>query len=323
MISIVVPVYNVQNFLEKCVNSIIAQHYEDIEIILVDDGSTDSSGQMCDEFEKKDSRIRVIHKKNGGLSSARNAGIAIAKGDYIGFVDSDDFVEPEMYGTLLDAILDTGKMIASCGQIIDLWGERTIYKHTLKEMKIFSKQESINEMLLLNVFDVSACDKLYDKRLFETIKYPEGKISEDAAIVFDILDKSNGMVHVGKPFYHYIYRKNSISKRTYSHKRYDAFVNCLKTEQFIKDNYPSLLKSCGVYLSITIAYLLSEFEENPELKGEYKEDYLAYRKKFLENVDFLLSEKNVELKTKVRMLALKTGFYRVFLKARNLLNMIR
>ena len=221
MISVIVPVYNVESFLERCVDSLINQTYQDLEIVLVNDGSTDSSGQLCDKLKEKDPRIVVVHKENGGLSSARNAGIAVAKGDYFGFVDSDDYIEPDMYETMLNAILAHGKDIACCGREIDIFGQRTKNEFTLPQQKVYSREEAIEAVLYLQEMDVSACDKLYARHIFDDISYPVGKISEDAAIIFQILEKANGVVHVGKPFYHYIFRKNSISKACYNERKYE------------------------------------------------------------------------------------------------------
>ena len=141
-LSVVIPVYNVEKYLDKCVESIVNQTFKDLEIILVDDGSTDESGKMCDEWTEKDTRIKVIHKINGGLSSARNAGIKQAKGEYISFIDSDDFVEQDMYATMVEALDRTGKDIASCGRIVDLWGEREKREFSLKSERIFFKRGS-------------------------------------------------------------------------------------------------------------------------------------------------------------------------------------
>ena len=317
-LSVVIPVYNVEKYLDKCVESIVNQTFEDLEIILVDDGSTDESGKMCDEWTKKDDRIKVIHKINGGLSSARNAGIKQAKGKYISFIDSDDFVEQDMYSTMIEALDRTGKDIASCGRIVDLWGEREKREFSLKSERIFSKEEAIEEVLLLRYIDVSACDKVYRSTLFKQIMYPEGKISEDAAIIFEILDASNGAVHVGKPFYHYIYRKNSISKSQYSHKYYDAYVNCQKTREYIGKKYPNLVDQCKVYCTQVCGSLLECMEEDREIVKKYKDDYTLYKTMFDEGYWKLITIKDIEGKLKIKLTFVYFNIYRLFLKLKKI-----
>ena len=161
LLSVIVPVYNVEPFLDKCVQSIADQTYKELEIILVDDGSTDNSPKMCGLWSQKDNRIKVIHKKNGGLSSARNAGIDIAQGEVLSFVDSDDFIEPDMYETMITALQDSGKDIACCGRIVDLWGEREKREFSISEPKVYSRDEAIKEVLCLNNIDVAAWDKIH------------------------------------------------------------------------------------------------------------------------------------------------------------------
>lgn len=317
-LSVVIPVYNVEKYLDKCVESIVNQTFKDLEIILVDDGSTDESGKMCDEWTEKDTRIKAIHKINGGLSSARNAGIKQAKGEYISFIDSDDFVELDMYATMIEALDRTGKDIASCGRIVDLWGEREKREFSLKSERIFSKEEAIEEVLLLRYIDVSACDKVYRCTLFKQIMYPEGKISEDAAVIFEILDASNGVVHVGKTFYHYIYRKNSISKSQYSHKYYDAYVNCQKTREYIGENYPELMVQCNIYCTQVCGSLLQSMGENRSIIENYKNDYTSYKTMFNEGFWKLLKTKGIDRKLKVKLTFVYFNAYGLFLKLKKI-----
>lgn len=161
LISIVVPVYNVENYLDRCVKSIIAQVYTNIEIILVDDGSSDNSGKICEKWKEKDKRIIVIHKKNGGLSSARNAGIEIAKGKYIAFVDSDDYISKNMYSELYRVLKQNNSDIAICGRKY-VWdnGKRYCRYHYDKRIENYSSKEAIREMNSFRKFDMAAWDKL-------------------------------------------------------------------------------------------------------------------------------------------------------------------
>lgn len=322
LISIVVPVYNVEAFLEKCVDSLISQTYQDLEIILVDDGSTDSSGQLCDQLKGKDPRIVVVHKENGGLSSARNAGIAVARGEYLGFVDSDDFVEPDMYETMLNAATRHGKDIVCCGREIDIYGSWTKQEFCLDEEKVYDRESAVEAMLYLQEMDVSACDKLYARHIFDKIAYPEGKISEDAAIIFDILNKANGIVHVGKPFYHYIFRKNSISKSGYSERKFDIYSNMVTAIEFIRKNYPHLEKACKVYVCTCVSAAVELLREDKDAKKRFPEHYTAFMQMFNYGVAATLVSKKIPTRTRFKILLVKLHLHTVYYKLQSLRNAI-
>lgn len=313
MISIIVPIYNVEKYLRKCVDSLIRQTNTDIEIILVDDGSTDSSGNICDELSTIDARIKVIHKKNGGLSSARNAGIDVAKGDYLAFVDSDDFVELDMYAVLLEGIKKSGKNISCCGRMVDIFGQYSNIEFVIDSPKTFTKDEAIREILYLENIDVSACDKLYDKKLFSNVRYPEGKISEDAAVIFEIVQNSNGIYHVGKPYYHYVFRNNSITKSKYSEKKHDVINNLENTKNFLEKNYPNFLYDYKVYCAVSVGALILDMENDPDSLRQYPGHYSEYCKIFKDNVNTAIKSKKVNKKMKIRLLAIKTHTIKFFM----------
>lgn len=313
LLTVIVPVYNVEKYLDKCIESIVNQTYQQLEIVLVDDGSTDSSLNICNKWANRDSRIKVIHKENGGLSSARNAGIKLATGDLYTFVDSDDFIELNMYEIMIAALIETKKDIACCGRIVDLWGQKEKEEFAIKEQRVFSKKEAIKEILLLKDIDVSACDKIYRKEIFKDIIYPEGKISEDAAIIFDILEKTNGIVHVGRSFYHYIFRKNSISKSQYTHKRYDSYMNYKNTYKFIHDFYPELKRYANIYGTLVCGNLLQSMYEDKKSLKTYREDYREYKNTFRQGFVSMLFEKKVSIKTKIRLLFIYIGRYDMFI----------
>lgn len=312
LISVIVPVYNVEAFLEKCVDSLLAQTHKELEIILVDDGSKDNSGKLCDELQKKDDRIRVIHKENGGLSSARNAGIEIAKGEYFGFVDSDDYVEPEMYATMLEAALRTGMDIACCGREINIFGLRTKEEFTLSQEKVYNREAAVEAMLYLQEMDVSACDKLYARHIFDGISYPYGKISEDAAIIFDILQKANGIVHVGKPFYHYIFRRNSISKARYSERKYDICTNMQTAKNFVQTHYPQYTKACKVYICNCVSSVIELMREDPAAKKQYRHHYKEFMQLFRYGFWATMASEKIPGKAKLRLLLIRLHMHRLF-----------
>lgn len=304
-ISVIVPVYNVEQYIRKCVRSICRQSYKNLEIILVNDGSKDNSGIVCDELAQKDSRIKVIHKENGGLSSARNAGISIATGEYFSFIDSDDFIDEEMLCEMQKAMEEENKDIACCGRVVDVYGNHENIEYTLNKRKVYSKQAAIKQVLHLSEIDVSACDKLYRRGLFDNLRYPEGKISEDAAIIFELLNISNGVVHVGKPFYHYVFRKKSISKSRYSIKNYDVIENLDKTKKFINKYYSEIRADFGIYSCITVsAQILSIYSDKEALK-KYRYHLEKYMFYFLKGYRNAIKANDLSKKMKFRLFTIK------------------
>lgn len=209
LITIIVPIYKVEKYIHKCINSIINQTYTNLQIILVDDGSPDNCGEICDEYAKKDSRIEVIHKKNGGLSDARNVGIKNAKGKYIGFVDSDDYIKEDMYENLYNDIEENQADISICNfyNVID---GKNIIKNANDGIKEYNKIEILREILLDNKIQSYAWNKLYKRELFDNIEYPLGKKYEDIGTTFYILEKCNKIIVNGEPEYYYLNREDSI-----------------------------------------------------------------------------------------------------------------
>ena len=209
LISVIIPIYNVEKYVVQCIDSVIAQTYRNLEIILVDDGSKDSSAATCDEYQRKDERVVVIHKENGGLSSARNAGLEIATGEWVAFVDSDDWISPETYEEMMRALIETGAEIATCGRVYE-WMNRKKYKNDSGEIMVLDGRDNV--MRSHNVdFGNEVWDKLYPKSFFDSgIRFAVGKKFEDIDLLFAVYRKLNKMVCVKKPFYHYRQRKGSI-----------------------------------------------------------------------------------------------------------------
>lgn len=222
LISVIVPIYNVEKYLPKCVESIIAQKYTNLEILLVDDGSPDNSGVIADEYAKKDDRIHVIHKKNGGLSDARNAGIDVALGDYLVFVDSDDYIHPEMISRMMDVIKNTSSDMAVCAV------------KSVKEDEEISEESKNDEVTVIDDMDKRteyffekhcvefnvAWNKLYPARFFREVRYPFGKIHEDEFTTWKILEMAERVVYIGEPLYYYVQRGTSIMGEKFNEKRF-------------------------------------------------------------------------------------------------------
>lgn len=257
-ISIIVPVYKVEKYLNRCIDSILNQSYKNIEVILVDDGSPDNCGKICDEYLLKDNRIRVIHKENGGLSSARNAGLDIATGDYIGFVDSDDWIEPKMYETLIENVIKYNAQI-SVGGVVDLLEEGNKYTSIKSTFDGNIKIECLNKEDAMKKFFLgswSAWDKIYKREVHEKIRFPEGEINEDEAIAMQILDNCEKIVYTNEVFYNYIKRSDSITTSEFSEKKLDWYKNCKRNLEFIKENYSSLNEYAEVRFCNSIMWSL-------------------------------------------------------------------
>ena len=319
--SIVVPVYNVENELDRCVESLLGQSLEQVEVILVDDGSTDRSGSMCDEWLREDSRIKVVHKTNGGLSSARNAGLAASCCDYVGFIDSDDYVDREMFDVLFNAMKRTGKDIASCGRYIHM-GDFVKLDFVPPCEKEYDAEAAMGQVLLGNDIDVSACDKLYRKSLFERIRYPEGRISEDAAVILQIIDTSNGVVCVDRPFYHYCYRDDSISKSKYGHSKYDVVLNCNEMMGFLAERYPALLSHLGSYTCTQMAALIEAMICSPGSRKEFAKDYAEYWALFKKSYPSYREIGGHDRNEAFRILMTRIHCYRVFSTMRSIRDLI-
>lgn len=215
-ISIIVPVYKVEKYLEKCVDSILAQTFTDFELILVDDGSPDNSGAICDEYAKRDARVKVVHKENGGLSSARNAGIEVAQGKYLGFIDSDDYIADDMYEILYNNIIREDADLSICGIFHVYDGKKPVEKPN--KYMILNRDEATVLIFHGNQISDHAVNKLYKKSIFSEVRYPEGMYHEDSFTIVGILDECKKIVIDTRQKYYYYHRDDSITSQTFSKK---------------------------------------------------------------------------------------------------------
>ncbi len=283
LISVIVPIYKVEKYLNRCINSIINQTYKNLEILLVDDGSPDNSGKICDEYAQKDKRIKVIHKQNGGLSDARNAALKIAHGDYIGFVDSDDYIKEDMFETLfkLSEENDADISIVSYYELID---DRLISVRDSGKLQIMDKLEAIKELLIDTKIQSYAWNKLFKKELFKDTIFPTGKNFEDIATTLILFEKCNKVVLLEEPKYYYLRRNDSIvGIRNY--KTYSDYLEVIKDKYFyLKDKYPDIevynaynfiINMIWVY-TIIVAYDINDLY--PKYNESYKlfEDIIKY-----------------------------------------------
>jgi len=208
LLSIIVPVYKVEPYLRKCLDSIVGQTYQNFEVILVDDGSPDNCGVICDEYAARDERIVVIHKGNGGVSSARNAGLARAAGEWIGWVDSDDWIEPDMYEYLLENAKRYGADIAVCGRY-EVYEDRKVFRGW--ECPVILNQEQGLKLLLEDdLMQNFLWDKLWRRNLFDGLRFPEGRTYEDMAVMHRLFERAERIVCLPEAKYNYFHRAGSI-----------------------------------------------------------------------------------------------------------------
>ena len=242
-ISIIIPIYNVKKYINKCIESIINQTYKNLEIILVDDGSTDGSGKICDEFKKEDNRIVVIHKKNEGVSSARNEGLKIATGDYIGFIDADDFIEEDMYFKLLSKIEKDNTKMVVCNAYLEDENENQVYDFKTNAKDVIDSHELMDRIMNDFVFQGYMWNKLYDRQLIyrdnDYLKF-DCSISnlEDRLYNLELIDKNKkfNVSYIDEKLYHYIQRENSAIHNRYNDKYFSKFYANIKEIEILEKN---------------------------------------------------------------------------------------
>ena len=281
LISIVIPVFNVRDYIKQCVDSVIRQTYSELEIILVDDGSTDDSGQICDEYEKQDCRIKVIHKANGGLSDARNAGIRVATGKYIGFVDSDDWIEPEMYEKLYAVICDGKAEISICGFFREYRNKSL--KCCCKETLSLSSEQALGELIKGSNVQDHACTKLFLRDLWQGVDFPAGMYFEDIRTIYKLIAKAGRVQVINAPLYHYRQRKGSIVRDGFSAKKMqwlDAVQEQKKQLELVNGEYVSLYEDKLIFTKGSLLrewLLVTKAGKNVPFYSVAKEFYSSIR----------------------------------------------
>ena len=255
LISVIVPVYNAENYLRRCLDSIIGQTYANLEIILVDDGSTDRSGAICEEYRGNDSRICLIHQENKGLGEARNTGIDIATGSLLAFVDSDDWLEPKTYEIMADFMTQFQCDIVTCGRF-DQTDTSVDYSYCQNDgVLIQSKDELIRRFLLSDGLDMAAWDKLYRAELFENIRYPKGHLMcEDFVPAYRILNKAESAYLCGLPLYHYYKHPNSITTSDISERLMGPAVYGPQVAQMVREEHPEMKNEADAFEIRTLMY---------------------------------------------------------------------
>lgn len=296
-ISVIVPVYNTEKYLDRCIRSIINQTFSDFELILVDDGSKDNSGFICDEWEKKDSRIKVIHQKNAGAGAARNAGLAIAKGNYINFVDSDDWINPEMYEILYKLLRETSATIAMTSMISKSHYEKSEKLDTTKiQYTVKDTKEMLKRFFRVRGEDssiISVCGRLIDRKILQNFRFVEGTISEDVSAAFFMCVNSPKTVVVNVPMYNYFQNTSGVTKSKVTKRDFEYIQAFQRIYSYINSNVPDF----SYYAKMNV--LRSQFTILSKMKlygydkndREVKKAYSSLKKIIRSNVFTLLKWK--------------------------------
>lgn len=239
-VSIIIPVYNVEQYLPRCYDSVSQQTYQDIEIIFVDDGSKDNSGKLCDEYCASDKRAKVIHKKNGGLSSARNAGIEAATGDCIFFLDSDDYISTKCIEYMINILNDKKAdiVIIRMLYVAEYFNKEVMLKDD-SNMMIMNSEKAIEESLYQTRFTCSAPGKLYKRKIIGDLRFPDGRLSEDLATCHLFFDAANVIIYSDYSGYFYRQREHSIMHQ-FDRRRLDALVWSKDIEDYCKNKYQKI-----------------------------------------------------------------------------------
>lgn len=278
LISVIVPIYNVEKYLDRCVDSIINQTYKNLEIILVDDGSPDNCPKMCDDYAKIDNRIKVVHKENGGLSDARNAGMEVATGEYVSFIDSDDYISLDFYETLLETIVDNDSDIVECG-VVKFYEDNNFDEYS-DDLKVtnYDTLYALDGLINENPFKQHVWNKLYKSNIALDIPYAVGKLNEDEFWTYQIFGKAKKVTRINKTMYYYFQRGSSIMGNGYNIRRLDALEGKMNRQAYIEKNFPTLATKAKVdlYGSCMFAYqsVLKFMSGNDKKKaGKIIKDY--------------------------------------------------
>lgn len=287
IISIIVPVYKVEKYLKRCIDSILKQTYQNIEIILVDDGSPDKCGIICDEYKKLDKRVRVIHKKNGGLSDARNVAIPLAKGEYISFIDSDDWVSPYYIEHLYKAV-SVCQTDLGISWFENVFEEKPLHLKPEKELfqyRCLTVEECLKKLLYQDGVEVCAWGKLYKTELIKDLRYPVGKLYEDIPVTYESVKRSKKISLIGNVDYYYFQRTDSIQNVTFNRKKMDGIEHCHNMMEAVKVDFPKLKNAAECRYFSTVCNILFQIKDrkHKDIREALWNEIVKYRKGVLFN----------------------------------------
>ena len=317
LISVIIPVYKVEEYLPACIDSVLAQTYENLEIILVDDGSPDNCGKICDEYAEKDSRIKVIHKENGGLSSARNAGLREMSGDYVGFVDSDDSIEPEMYETLYNAVAQNGADISICKfrRCKNQLGDGPRSAEDIGPTLIFERNEALKYLLLSKYYGGHVCNKLFKREVLDGVFLDETTLFiEDLEFTTRVFLRTSKVCFTPVALYNYLTRDSSLLSSPFSPKHYTAHESSLKIIETLKKH--GVYDELAPYGDIAVLSANMILMRKLYVAKQYRKEYCPLVKK---NIRAHLNKKTFSLlkghtQIRVALMAISCNLYFLALK---------
>ena len=308
MISVIIPVYNVSKYLSRCINSVRTQAHVK-EILLIDDGSTDDSGILCDAYAAMEPLVKVLHKENEGLSSARNAGLDLAQGEYVAFVDSDDFLEPGAYEKLLSCAQrhEADLVCAGRSDLIGGIGDKTLGLCPETEETI-TGPEFVARMFTWQGVDSAAWDKLYKRSLFDGLRYPEGKICEDVPVTYRAALKANKVALLPEPVYVYYHRPGSITTAPVSQKSFHFAAHTQAICQDIKVRCPEILPQARYLRVWSLAHPMMLCQESGQVHA-FRQEYRACKRALARELPFFLTSPLLSGKEKLHDLLLVLGLF--------------
>ncbi len=295
LVSVIIPIFNVEKYLRRCVNSIIKQTYKTLEIILVNDGSTDNSGKICESYKSSDSRVHVIHKENGGLADARNQGMDIARGDYILFVDSDDWIKKDCIQVLVfyairknaDVVISKYKNVSSKDVVAQDKKHRT-------SVLALSQITALSCLLYQKKFTTSACGKLYKASVMKKERFPIGKLFEDVVTIFNVIESSERIILIDDVLYYYFERNDSITKSSFDIRKMDYVDACTALYEYVCIHYPQLEKAALSRLVWAEIYVIVHMDDFTKYNNIYKNVWKHIKQKRL----IIIRDRNANIKCK-------------------------
>ncbi len=306
-VSIIVPVYNIAEYLPKCVDSILNQSLMEIEIILVDDGSTDESGEICDRYESQDDRVRVIHKENEGLAEARNAGIAKAAGAYLGFVDGDDYIKPEMFEILYRACEEKGTKMAACDYAFEEGGKgRSVSCNTGECRKLTAEEFFLRVLKTPSAVGMGVWNKLYRRELFCQTLFRTGSFHEDTDILYRLVFQTEAVSYISSPYYIHRDRKGSITKQSYGRRDRDRYAANSRMFRYIKENHPKLLQAAADNRCRSMTGIVNNMVDSRVYDQKM---YRKIRREVRKLLPELYGEEGLSLKLLLKLVLISLGYF--------------
>ena len=292
MITVIIPIYNTEKYLKKCLDSVLTQTYKDIELILVNDGSTDSSGEICKEYEKKDGRVTYYELENGGQGRARNFALDRCNGDWIAFVDSDDYIETDMFEKMISVAEENNAEIAICGWYRDHGFQKRV-QPCPQEIQFYEKKELLEAYIKTPYITSSMCNKIYKKNIWEGIRFPEIRAREDATIIYRILANAQKAVHIAEPKYIQYVRPGSTERQGFTMDKMKSVEINEQLKQFVTETYPDLKEIVELLPAKSCVKLMQEILQSfcyRDNKKEYSELYDKLQLELSKDVSALIKE---------------------------------